>query len=84
MKYAAQFRDMHDAVHRLIVCNTRRQACDVLDAIRATETREALRDLPHLQEISINFRHVPDRYHEERLTVVNGMYGQPTGIPDSY
>lgn len=82
MKYGAQVRDMHTAIHNVLIFNTRKQAVSALQELHATNSYPVYCD--SLDCIEINFRNPPASYREENLTIVNGMYGLPAGIPNAY
>lgn len=86
MKYAAQFRDMHTATHNLAICKTRTGACRLLQHINTQESLHGLYfdNVSQIDTIKINFRDPPTKYNGENLTVINGLYGTPPGVPDCY
>lgn len=73
MYYAVQYRDMHTAIHNLIICRECAVAHAVFDLIEKEET-EALQDMfiiHGLQTIEINFRNPPMQYNDEKLNIIN-------------
>ena len=86
MKYAAQFRDMHTAVHTLAICKTRKGACRILQHINAQESMHGLDfdSVSQIDTIKIDFRDPPTKYNGENLTLMNGLHGTPPGVPDCY
>ena len=86
MKYAAQFRDMHTAIHNLAICKTRAGACRLLQHINAQESLYGFDfdSVSQIDTIAIDFRHPPTEYNGENLTIINGLPGTPPGVPDCY
>ena len=86
MKYAAQFRDMHTAIHNLAICKTRAGACRLLQHINTQESLHGLGfdSVSQIDTIEINFRDPPTKYNGENLTIINGLYGTLPGVPDCY
>lgn len=82
MLYAAQYRDMHTAIHNLLIYPKRslaRQAVCVMDQEQTMEHVPLCDD-----STEINFRHPPGTFKDQRLTIVNNDNGLPSGIPDVY
>ena len=86
MKYAAQFRDMHTAIHSLAICKTRAGACKILQHINAQESMYGFDfdSVSQIDTIRINFRDPPSKYNGENLAIVNGLHGTPPGVPDCH
>lgn len=81
MIYAVQVRNMHSAIHHLVMFKTRKLARDALLIAHETEL------FPYagaVSDIEINFRNPPAQFKGENLTIVNNDAGLPTGIPDVY
>lgn len=86
MLYAVQVRDMHTAIHNLLIYRRRTVAVDARNFIRELERYPGAADgvaLP-VEVAEINFRKPPTEWKGERLTIVNGLYGSPAGVPDAY
>ena len=86
MKYAAQFRNMHTAIHSLAICKTRTGAGRILQHIKAQESLDGFDfdSVSQIDTIDINFRDPPTKYKGENLTIINGLHGTPPGVPDCY
>ena len=84
MKYAAQFRDMHTAIHNLAICKTRTGACHLLQHINAHESMYGFDSVSQIDTVEINFRNPPGKYNGENLAIVNGLHGTPPGVPDCH
>ena len=82
MNYAAQFRDMHTAVHNLAICKTRASACRILQHINAHESMYGFDSGSPIDTIAIDFRNPPSKYNGENLKIINGSHGTPPGVPD--
>lgn len=82
MLYAAQYRDMHTAVHNLLIYHRRALA---RRAIRIMNQDETLEFVPQYGDSAeINFRSPPTSFKGQRLTIVNNDNGLPTGVPDVF
>ena len=86
MKYAAQFRDMHTAGHKMAICKTRTGACRLLQHINAQESLSGFDfdSVLQIDTIRIHFSNPPTKYNGENLAIVNGLHGTPPGVPDCY
>ena len=86
MRYAAQFRDMHTAIHNLAICKTRAGACRLLQHINSQESLYGLDfdSVSQIDTIEIDFKNPPTKYNGENLTIINGLHGTPPGVPDCY
>lgn len=82
MLYAAQFRDMHTAIHNLVIYPVRSKARQALCVLHQEQTAEHVPPFEALAEI--NFRSPPTTFKGQRLTIVNNDLGLPTGVPDVY
>lgn len=83
MKYAVQYRNMHDALHYLAICNNITVANDLFDLIESEET-EAIQDymiIQHIEIVAINWRNPPRKHNDESLKIINQT---PLNIPDIY
>ena len=86
MLYAVQVRDMHTAIHNLLIYQRRTVAVDTLGFILELERYPDAADgvtLP-VEVVEIDFRKPPTEWKGEHLTIVNGLYGSPAGVPDAY
>lgn len=82
MLYAAQYRDMHTAIHNLLIYPKRSQAKQAICVLNQEQTLEHAP--PCSDATEINFRSPPEQFKGERLTIVNNDIGLPTGVPDVY
>lgn len=82
MYYAAQFRDMHTAIHNLLIYTDRVAAFTALGICRTTEGHPSAYGLPPVDQIEINFRHPPTEHKGEPLEIVNSTQGIACGVPD--
>lgn len=85
MLYGVQYRDMHTAIHNVIVMRNRVEANKVLRAIHRDEVLPgSLLSGMYEDIVEIDYRHPPSEYGGERLRIVNNDTGLPTGVPDCY
>lgn len=82
MLYAAQYRDMHTAIHNLLIYPKRSLARQAVCVMNQDQTLEYAPECSDSTEI--NFRSPPSTFKGERLTIVNNDNGLPTGVPDVY
>ena len=76
--YAVQFRDMHTAIHNIIIYQSLLEARAALRSIKEEETTGAA---PLCEDqIEIDYRNPPAEYGGHPLTIING--GEE--IPDCY
>lgn len=81
--YAAQVRDMHTAVHNLIIFPGRPAAVQALKEVHLTNSWP--KQAGPAQDVTlINFRDPPTEFKGHRLCIVNGKYRTPQGVPDCY
>jgi hypothetical protein len=83
MLHAVQVRDMHTAVHNLLIYQAKAAAVNALLEVHQTETWP-LHQVRQVDTIEINFRHVPTEFQGHKLHLINGKYGTPTGVPDCF
>ena len=79
--YAAQVRDMHTAVHNLIIFPERPAALKALKEVHQTQCWPQHAG-PARDVAEINFRAPPTEFKGHRLCIVNGKYKTPQGVPD--
>lgn len=81
MKYTVQYRNMHDALHYLIIGDSLTIAKEILSLLDTGEL-ETLQDymiICNLQTISIDYRNPPCVYDGEKIKIINS-----NNIPDVY
>lgn len=80
--YAAQVRDMHTAIHNLLLYDRKPAAVGALREAHKTEAWPQ-RHIA-VNQIEINFRHPPSHHNGRPVRIVNGHFSTPKGVPDCY
>jgi hypothetical protein len=87
-QFGVQYRDMHTAIHNVMIFDSRDVAETLLEMLMAevpmSEAQEALNaqygdDAQAKDRIEINFRNPPSEYRDEPLLIIND-----NGAPDVY
>lgn len=85
--YAAQFRDMHTAVHHLAIYRESKDAKKCVSHIRRHETlpRGEFEQKSLVEIVDINFRTPPTQHKDQKLCIVNAkVKASGAQIPDAY
>lgn len=87
--YAVQYRDMHTAIHNLVMCEDEDVAHDLLREFHAEEqwplwASDDGRAHGIADTVEIDYRCPPRSHGGRRLVIVNNDNGLPAGIPDVY